>query len=132
MSSLKVIVPVLIALSLIVAPGCSSTNRSDQSTASDQAATQPSQTADQSSQTTAQTTGQNSLSTTDQQFVTKAAQGGLAEVQLGQLASQKASSSAVKQFGQRMVTDHTQVYTVASSERKHALISFRADHNHHI
>jgi putative membrane protein len=43
----------------------------------------------------------------DQMFVTKAAKGGLAEVQLGQLAADKASSDQVKQFGQRMVTDHS-------------------------
>ncbi len=45
----------------------------------------------------------------DKIFLRKAAQGGLAEVQLGQLASQKASSEDVKQFGQRMVTDHTRL-----------------------
>src|SRR4051794_36516517 len=42
----------------------------------------------------------------DQHFVMDAAKGGLAEVELGQLASQKASSDQVKQFAQRMVTDH--------------------------
>jgi len=36
----------------------------------------------------------------------EAARGGLAEVELGQLASEKASSDQVKQFGQKMVTDH--------------------------
>lgn len=46
--------------------------------------------------------------TSDHTFVKKAAEGGLAEVQLGQLASEKAASPEVKQFGQRMVTDHTQ------------------------
>jgi putative membrane protein len=44
----------------------------------------------------------------DKNFMNKAAQGGLAEVQLGQLAQQNASSSAVKQFGEKMVSDHTQ------------------------
>jgi len=42
----------------------------------------------------------------DNTFVTKAAQGGLAEVELGKLAVEKASSDQVKQFGQRMVDDH--------------------------
>jgi putative membrane protein len=60
------------------------------------------------------------LSTADRQFVTKAAQGGMAEVELGQLATQKAQSAQVKQFGQRMVDDHTkandQLKQVASQE----------------
>src|SRR6478672_8230657 len=45
--------------------------------------------------------------TADHAFVTQAAKGGLAEVQLGQLAADKASSDEVKKFGQRMVTDHS-------------------------
>jgi putative membrane protein len=42
----------------------------------------------------------------DQEFVQKAAQGGLAEVVAGKLASAKASNSEVKRFGTQMVTDH--------------------------
>lgn len=42
----------------------------------------------------------------DRKFVEDAAKGGLAEVQLGQLAAQKAQSPEVKQFGQKMVDDH--------------------------
>lgn len=43
----------------------------------------------------------------DKTFVKDAAEGGLTEIQLGKLAQEKASSDAVKQFGQRMVDDHT-------------------------
>jgi putative membrane protein len=42
----------------------------------------------------------------DETFVMKAAKGGMAEVQLGKLATEKASSDEVKKFGQRMVDDH--------------------------
>jgi putative membrane protein len=40
-------------------------------------------------------------------FLHKAAAGGYAEVQFGQLAVQKGSSDEVKKFGQKMVDDHT-------------------------
>lgn len=46
-------------------------------------------------------------SAADKAFVQKAAEGGLAEVKLGQLAAEKASDAEVKQFGQKMVDDHT-------------------------
>lgn len=42
----------------------------------------------------------------DSKFMMEAAMGGMAEVKLGQLAVDKATSPDVKQFGQRMVDDH--------------------------
>ena len=42
----------------------------------------------------------------DTLFVKNAAKGGLAEVELGQLAADHGASDQVKKFGQRMVTDH--------------------------
>ena len=60
------------------------------------------------------------LSHGDKKFIEDAAQGGMAEVQLGQLAAQKAQSADVKQFGQKMVDDHTkandQLKQVAASK----------------
>jgi putative membrane protein len=42
-----------------------------------------------------------------EQFVHEAAMAGIAEVKLGEMATERAQSADVKQFGQRMVTDHT-------------------------
>jgi len=42
----------------------------------------------------------------DSTFVTNVARDGMAEVELGKLATEKASNAQVKQFGQRMVDDH--------------------------
>lgn len=43
----------------------------------------------------------------DIEFVLDAAKGGLAEVELGKLAAERAQSDEVKKFAQRMVDDHT-------------------------
>src|SRR5436309_6415015 len=48
----------------------------------------------------------SSLDPADKDFVMKAAQGGMAEVMLGQMASTKGTSPDVKNFGNRMVSDH--------------------------
>jgi putative membrane protein len=58
--------------------------------------------------------------TADQRFVRDAAEGGMAEVELGKLAAEKGSSQDVKNFGQRMVDDHSkansQLKQIASNE----------------
>jgi putative membrane protein len=60
------------------------------------------------------------VSSSDKSFVLKAAQGGMTEVQLGQLASDKATSPDVKDFGAKMVTDHgkanDELKTIAASK----------------
>jgi putative membrane protein len=45
----------------------------------------------------------------DKMFIRKAAEGGIAEVKLGQLAVQKGGSDEVKALGQKMVDDHTKL-----------------------
>ncbi len=56
----------------------------------------------------------------DKKFVKDAAVEGMTEVELGKLATQKGSSDAVKQFGQKLVDDHSkaddQLKQIASKE----------------
>ena len=47
------------------------------------------------------------VSEEDSKFAVMAASGGMMEVQLGELAQQKAASQRVKDFGAMMVRDHT-------------------------
>jgi len=47
------------------------------------------------------------LTSGDREFLKEAAAGGIAEVEMGRLASQKAQNADVKRFGERMVTDHS-------------------------
>lgn len=65
-------------------------------------------------------TTKTDLSKTDSEFVTKAAEGGLAEVQMAQLAQQKSQKQGVKDFAQHMIDDHTpnnqKLMTIASSK----------------
>ena len=49
------------------------------------------------------------LSTADKNFILTAAQGGMTEVKLGELAAQKGMHDDVKSFGQMMVKDHTAI-----------------------
>jgi putative membrane protein len=79
-----------------------STTADSNPTAANSAGVNP--TADGSAATPASATG---LSDADRDFVMKAAQGGLLEVDAGQLAESHASNARVKAFGARMVTDHS-------------------------
>jgi len=84
----------------------------------------PSQTPKQNPErSTAKTAGESNRAmsqTGDKKFAMDAAMGGMAEVQLGKLAAEKATNPDVKQFAQRMVDDHgkanDEFKTVASKE----------------
>ena len=53
------------------------------------------------------TAASGSLSEKDKTFVRKAAKGGMMEVAMGKLASERGQSADVKKFGERMVPDHS-------------------------
>lgn len=67
-----------------------------------------------------QQAGMANMSSSDHDFVMDAAMGGLMEVELGHIAAQKGMSESVKQFGQRMVDDHSkaneELMTLATSK----------------
>jgi putative membrane protein len=45
----------------------------------------------------------------DREFITKSTQGSLAEVELGKMALQKSQNPDVREFAQKMVTDHSKL-----------------------
>lgn len=67
------------------------------------------------------TQSETAMKSSANDFIEDAVRGGMAEVELGQLASQKATNQKVKSFGAQMVTDHSnandQLKTLASSKR---------------
>ncbi|MBH8563541.1 DUF4142 domain-containing protein [Nostoc sp. CENA67] len=115
MPNFKILSTSMVAIALSVSTGCTPASRQNQNTSEAPPVTsKPVQATNSPSPTISPTvsptpSGRNTLSSSDRQFINEAAQGGLAEVQLGQLASQRAANNEVKQFGQRMVRDHTQV-----------------------
>jgi len=68
-------------------------------------------------------------------FMTKAAGAGNAEVEIGQLAQQKASNERVKNFAQMMVTDHSKANDdlKAIARQKNVTLpeGMDAEHQHH-
>ena len=88
--------------------------------------------ADTSSSTAAATTATEA----DSKFSVEAASGGLMEVQLGELAQQKAQSQRVKDFGSMMVRDHSKandaLKALASSKNITLPPAPGEDHQDHI
>ncbi len=92
-------ITVLITLSVLLMAGCM--HRSETTTSA--GASSPGMT----SETSGGGGSAAQLSSEDTKFIRQAAQAGMAEVRMGQLASQNAQDQALKDFGQRLVTDHT-------------------------
>ena len=62
------------------------------------------------------------FSAKDYKFITQTARGGISEVELGELARVKGVNTSVRNFGERMVTDHTK----ANNELKQLAASKQA------
>ena len=73
------------------------------------------------------TTGRDKLSWGDRRFVTKAADSGQAEVQLAELAAQRATNPEVKSYAQKLVDDHTKVNSELMSLASQKNIKVDAD-----
>ena len=84
------ILPASIGLAFALAAGCAAAQGTSPSSAS-----------------TMKSGAATSMPAADKAFVEKAAIGGLAEVSMGKMAQEKGSSDQVKQFGSRMVEDHS-------------------------
>jgi putative membrane protein len=63
----------------------------------------------------------------DELFASKAAQGGIAEVKMGELAQVKSSSEVVKRFGRRMVEDHTRAGEVLTEAARKESVALPTD-----
>lgn len=103
MAKFKTIAAILMTSGLLMATGCANTGQQAR-TDGDRPVAESTQPTDN---TAVNPTG-DILSPLDEQFVVEAAQGGMTEVEIGQLAVQKATNGQVKQFAQRMVQDHSQ------------------------
>jgi putative membrane protein len=94
-ASMKSSFAVAVGLVFLATVGCSNTSNQSSNPAS----------ADRT--TAADRSAAVNMSSADKDFAVKAAQGGMAEVELGNLAQQKGASSKVKDYGKRLVDDHT-------------------------
>ncbi|RYE19146.1 MAG: DUF4142 domain-containing protein [Sphingobacteriaceae bacterium] len=87
---------------------CNSSTKSSTDVAADSNANKDTSSMTSSTDTTASPAGAvMKVDKDDADFAVTAANGGMAEVQIAQLAQQKATSADVKQFAAKMITDHT-------------------------
>ena len=101
------LIPATFFSAALALAGCASTENSNSSTVTSNTSVNTSTT--NRTATTSTSPAAGTLAPEDRTFLNKAAVGGMAEVQLGQLAVKNAKSADVKAFGQRMIDDHSKV-----------------------
>jgi len=88
------------------------------------------------SNATGEQAGMANMTPQDRNFIMDAAMGGMMEVELGRVAAQQGASDAVKQFGQRMVDDHSkansELMSLASSKGITLPAELDAKHREHV
>jgi putative membrane protein len=99
------LIPVAFFSAAVALAGCSGTDNSNSSTVTSNTSVNTSPT--NRTATTSSSPAAGTLAPEDRTFLNKAAIGGMAEVQLGQVAVKNAKSADVKAFGQRMIDDHS-------------------------
>lgn len=86
---------------------CNGNNTSSESSTSDSTSTTATDTLGTHMDTMTNTTGTGMVDEKAKDFAADAATAGMLEVELGNLAQQKATSKSVRNFGKMMVDDHT-------------------------
>jgi putative membrane protein len=128
----------LLALTLVAGYGCDSNPKaSTETTASDNASgSGENSTASTDTAATGSNMNETPTSTEANDFMLKAASGGMMEVTLGQMAQEKGSNADVKSFGQKMVEDHgkanAELKTVAASKNVTLPVELLAEHQKHV
>ncbi|HUR36206.1 MAG TPA: DUF4142 domain-containing protein [Terriglobales bacterium] len=103
------------SLSLLLAVGCSQQRGNEPNKSADNNSSSTTATSGNSS-TDAKTSTSGPISSSDQQFITEAANGGMKEVELSNYVAQKTQSMEVRQLAERIAQDHSN----ANSELKSA------------
>lgn len=67
------------------------------------------------------------ISSQDKKFIEEAAMSSQMEIKMGQLAAERASNPEIKNFGQRMVTDHTKANKELMSLAQQKGVSVKTD-----
>jgi putative membrane protein len=91
----------------ILGTGYASRQTQNTNTATNENTKSSSKSANRNANQTAGNVPSPTLAGSDKDFAMKAATANMEEVEMGRVAAQKASSDAIRQFGQKMVDDHT-------------------------
>ncbi|QNF31639.1 DUF4142 domain-containing protein [Adhaeribacter swui] len=131
----KIICNGLLAFALVVGYGCDSNPKASTETAATDNLSGSGEDSSAAS-TTDSTMNETPTSTPANDFMLKAASGGMMEVTLGKMAQEKGSNADVKAFGKKMEEDHgkanSELKTVAASKNVTLPVELLAEHQKHV